>query len=99
MRRLPVSVSILGPDTDHVDDVEAECSAGRQAAMELIWSGFGVHPAFAITRLPKRAVPMRTQVLPSSIATGKSFDIPIDNCVSFGKLVTDWSLSLRSSRK
>src|SRR5271170_3184207 len=80
-----------GAHSDHIDDVEAECSAGRQPAMELIWSGLGVHPALAMIRLPKRAVPTRTQVLPSSIATWKSFDIPMDNCVSFGKLASDWS--------
>jgi hypothetical protein len=60
---------------------------------------FDAHAALTGTRLPKRAVPTRTQVLPSSMATVKSFDMPIDNCVIFGKRTTDSSLNLRSSRK
>src|SRR5258708_35677175 len=32
-------------------------------------------------RGPNNAVPMRTMVAPSSIATSRSCDIPIDNCV------------------
>lgn len=35
-------------------------------------------------RLPKRAVPTRMHVLPSSMATTKSFDIPIESWVSLG---------------
>ncbi len=34
--------------------------------------------------MPKIAVPTRTQVLPSSMATRKSFDIPMESWVSFG---------------
>ena len=67
--------------------------------MELRWLGLGVNPALAMVRLPKMEVPMRTQVLPSSIAIRKSFDIPIDNWVSFGNLASDWSLNMRRSRK
>src|SRR6185312_5588306 len=35
-------------------------------------------------RLPKIAVPTRTQVLPSAMATVKSLVMPMDNCVSAG---------------
>ena len=58
-----------------------------------------VHPAVGGGRLPKRAVPTRTQVLPSSMATAKSFDMPMDSWVTLGKRAADSSLSLRSSRK
>ena len=42
------------------------------------------HSPVPTVRFPKIAVPIRTQVLPSSIATAKSFDIPIDNWVTCG---------------
>jgi hypothetical protein len=50
-------------------------------------------------RLPKRAVPTRTQVLPSSMATGKSFDMPMESWVRLGWAFCASSRRRRSSRK
>ena len=50
-------------------------------------------------RLPKMAVPMRTQVLPSSMAAAKSFDMPIESWVTVGCLAADWSRNSRRRRK
>src|ERR1700733_1331577 len=77
--------------------VQADGQSGsvRYVACE----GLG-HQIVALSmRRPKMAVPTLTQVLPSSMATVKSFDIPMESWVSVGKRAMDWSRSRRSSRK
>jgi len=54
--------------------------AGQVAGEEGVGRGHGA----AGWRLPKRAVPMRTQVLPSSMATAKSLDMPMESWVRVG---------------
>ena len=51
------------------------------------------------TRFPKMAVPMRTQVEPSSMAAAKSLDMPMERPVRLGCWARDSSRRRRSSRK
>ena len=54
-----------------------------------------LHVSVVRMRLPKMAVPMRTQVLPSSTATAKSLDMPMESCVRAGWRRCCWSRSRR----
>lgn len=57
------------------------------------------HALTGYTRFPNKAVPTRTHVLPSSIATAKSPDIPIDNCTAPGYRASASSRNRRNSLK
>ncbi len=63
--------------------VHADCQGA--SVWQVVCEGW-VHQIAAFgMRRPKMAVPTRTQVLPSSMATVKSFDIPMESWVSVGK--------------
>ena len=75
---------------------DGELGWGSQQEIEADES---IYSLLAGCLLPKMAVPIRTQVEPSSMATAKSFDIPIERPVRLGMTLTDWSRSRRSCWK